>query len=112
MASSRLKNLGISTYKLRLVIEQIKGKTVINAVNELKFMKSPAAKAVRRVLESAIANAENNDLQNRESLKITQISADKSTTTKRFRAKARGRAGAFDRPSSHITVEVDETRVD
>jgi len=112
MALSKLKKIGISPYKIRLVIERVKGKPVVNAVNELKFMKSPAAKAVRRVLESAVANAENNDLQNRESLKITQISADKSTTTKRFRARARGRAGSFDRPSSHITVEVDEMRVD
>ena len=49
-----------------------------------------------------------NDLQNKDDLKIVKITADKSSSVKRYRAKARGRAGAFDRPTSHLVIEVDE----
>jgi large subunit ribosomal protein L22 len=64
-----------------------------------------------KILKAATANAENNDLQSREDLKIVRITADKATWVRRFRPKARGRVGAFDRPTSHITIEVDEVRV-
>ena len=108
MALAILKNIGISAYKLRLVIDKVRGKRVTDAENELRYMKSPAAAVTSKLLKSVISNAENNDLQNKDDLKIVKITADKSSSVKRYRAKARGRAGAFDRPTSHLVIEVDE----
>jgi large subunit ribosomal protein L22 len=111
MAIARTKNVGISDYKLRLVIDQIRGKMVVDALPMLRFMTSPAAAEIMKILKAATANAENNDLQSRDDLKIVRITADKATWVRRFRPKARGRVGAFDRPTSHVTIEVDEVRI-
>jgi large subunit ribosomal protein L22 len=111
MAIARTKNVGISDYKLRLVMDQIRGKMVNDAFPMLRYMTSPAAAEILKILKAATANAENNDLQSRDGLKIVRITADKGTWIRRFRPKARGRVGAFDRPTSHITIEVDEVRI-
>ncbi len=108
MAIARAKNIGVSVHKLRLVMDEIRGKRVDDALAYLRYMTTPSAREIYKVLHSAAANAENNDLQDRESLFIKRIVADKSITMRRFRPKARGRAGAFNRPTSHITIEVDE----
>lgn len=108
MTIARAKNVGISPHKLRLVMDQIRGRTVDDALSYLRYMTTPSAKQLYRVLHSAAANAENNDFLDREKLVITRVVADKALTLKRFRPKARGRAGAFNRPTSHITVEVEE----
>ena len=108
MATARAKNIGVSVHKLRLVMDEIRGKRVDDALDYLRYMTTPSAREIYKVLHSAAANAENNDLQDRESLFIKRIVADKSITMRRFRPKARGRAGAFNRPTSHITIEVDE----
>ena len=110
MAIARTKNVGFSDYKLRLVMDQIRGKMVKEALPMLRYMTSPAAAEILKILRSATANAENNDLQSIDDLKITRITADKGTWIRRYRPKARGRVGAFDRPTSHITIEVDEVR--
>lgn len=110
MAIARTKNVGISDYKLRLVMDQIRGKMVSDAIPILRYMFNPAAVEILKILKAATANAENNDLQSRNDLKIVRITADKATWIRRYRPKARGRAGAFDRPTSHITIEVDEVR--
>ena len=86
MALAKLKNIGISAYKLRLVIDKVRGKRVIDAENELRYMKSPAAAITSKLLKSVISNAENNDLQNKDDLKIVKITADKSSSIKRYRA--------------------------
>ncbi len=108
MAIARAKNVGISVHKLRLVMDEVRGKNVDDALAYLRYMTTPSAREIYKVLHSAAANAENNDLQDRDSLVIKRIVADKSVTMRRFRPKARGRAGAFNRPTSHITIEVDE----
>ena len=108
MAIARAKNVGISVHKLRLVMDEVRGMRVDDALANLRYMTTPSAQIIHKVLNSAAANAENNDLQDREDLVIKRIFADKSITMRRFRPKARGRAGAFNRPTSHITVEVDE----
>ena len=108
MALAKSRLAGISTINLRRVADLVRGRTVEEAVNTLKFVPSPAAVAVRKVIESAAANAANNDLKDREKLKVVSVRADEGPTVRRFRAKARGRAGAFNRPTSHITVVVDE----
>ncbi len=91
-------------------MDQIRGKMVNDAMPMLRYMTSPAAAEILKILKSATANAENNDLQSRDDLKIVRITADKATWIRRYRPKARGRVGAFDRPTSHITIEVDEVR--
>lgn len=108
MAIARAKNVGISVHKLRLVMDELRGRKVDDALAYLRYMTTPGASIIYKVLHSAAANAENNDLQDRESLVVKRIIADKSVTMRRFRPKARGRAGAFNRPTSHITIEVDE----
>ena len=89
-------------------MELVRGKAVSEAESTLRFMPSPAARQVLKVVQSAAANAEHNDLQSRNSLKIVKIVADQGPTLRRFRPRARGRVGAFNRPTSHITVEVQE----
>lgn len=108
MATARSRNVGLSTTNLRRVADLVRGKPVEDAVNTLRFVPSPAAAALRKVIESAAANAANNDLKDRARLKVLSVSADEGPIVKRFRAKARGRAGAFNRAISHITVVVDE----
>ena len=92
-------------------MDQIRGKMVVDAFPMLRYMTSPAAAEIFKILKAATANAENNDLQSRDDLKIVRITADKGTWIRRYRPKARGRVGAFDRPTSHVTIEVDEGRI-
>lgn len=103
-----VKRSGISAIKMRRVADLVRGKNADEAMTMLKFVPTPAAGLVAKTIRSAVANAENNDLKDRAKLKIVKITVDGGPRTRRFRAKARGRAGAFDRPSSHLTVEVDE----
>jgi large subunit ribosomal protein L22 len=99
---------GYSPLKLRRVIDLVRGKQVDTAVDMLRYMTSPMSVAVRKTIESAAANAENNDLMDRNNLRVVSITADPGPRLRRFRPKARGRVGAFDRSTSHLTVEVDE----
>ncbi len=110
MAIARTKNVGISDYKLRLVMDQIRGKMVNEAIPVLRYLTSPAAAEILKILNAATANAEHNDLQSRDELRIVRITADRATWIRRFRPKARGRVGAFDRPTTNVTIEVDEVR--
>ena len=102
--------VGVSPYKMRLVIDQVRGRSVSEAETRLMYLSSPAAGIVLKLVRSAAANAENNDLLNRDDLKIVKITADKGPVLKRYQPRARGRAGAKDRPSCHLTVEVAEAR--
>lgn len=108
MTIARAKNIGISPPKLRLVMDQIRGRRVDDALDYLRYMTTPSAREIYRVLNSAAANAENNDLLDRDRLVIKRIVADKAITLKRYRPRARGRAAPFNRPTSHITIEVEE----
>ena len=108
MAVARAKNIGVSARKLRLIMDEIRGKGVDDALDYLRYMTSPSAQEIYVVLNSAAANAEHNDLMDRDSLIVKRIVADGATTVRRFRPRARGRVGAFNRPTSHITIEVDE----
>jgi len=80
------------------------------AMDTLSLLTSPWAKVVANVVKSAAANAENNMLMDRDSLRIVRITADQSKPLKRFRPRARGRIGRITKRSSHITVVVDEAR--
>ncbi len=102
------KNIGISPRKVKLVVDMVRGKKVEEAMNILKFVPTPAAKAVSKVIHSAAANAENNYEMAAADLKITDIFADKGQTLKRYRSQARGRVSPILRRSTSIKVFVSE----
>ena len=106
MAKAYNKNIGYSAYKMRRIIDLIRSKSVNDARVQLSMLGTPAAKEILKILNSAIANASNNGSISEEELYVTKIFADNGPRLKRFKPKARGRAGAFDRPSSHLTIEV------
>jgi len=102
------KDIGISPQKVRLVINMIRGKKVHEALTILRFLPTPTAKAVAKVIKSAVANAENNFQMSPAELRITDIFADKGHTLKRYRAQSRGRINPILKRSSNITVFVAE----
>ena len=102
------KNIGIPSRKVKLVVDMVRGKSVYDAINTLKFVPTPAARAVTRVIQSAAANAENNFEMTPDNLVISEIYADEGQTLKRYRAQARGRVSPILKRSTHITVYVSE----
>jgi large subunit ribosomal protein L22 len=109
-ASAKAKETGVSVKKVKPIIDLVRGKRVDEALAILKFLSSPVAVTVSRLVQSASANAENELLTRQSDLRIMEIYANQSTTVKRFRARSRGRASRINRRSSHITVVVDEER--
>ncbi len=107
-AQAILRNLRTSPQKLNLVLATIRGKSAEAALNQLAFSKRRIAQDVRKVLQSAIANAENNHQLDVDRLYVSEASAGKSLTMKRFRARARGRVGRIVKPWSHLRVVVRE----
>ena len=101
-------NLRSSTRKLNLVAQQIRGKAVSTALAELAFSKKHIARDVKKVLESAIANAENNHQLDIDSLVVSQATVGRSLAMRRFHARARGRAAGIVKEFSNITVVVRE----
>jgi large subunit ribosomal protein L22 len=106
--SATLKFTRLSPQKARLVADQIRGKPVDQALNILAFSNKRAAAVVKKVLESAIANAEHNDGADIDELRITEIFVNQGPALKRLRARARGRADRILKPTSHLTVTVAE----
>jgi large subunit ribosomal protein L22 len=102
------KEVGISPQKVRLVINMVRGRKVDEALNILRFLPTPTAKAVAKVIKSAVANAENNFQMSPAELRITDIFADQGHTLKRFRPQSRGRVSPILKRSSNITVFVTE----
>ena len=102
------RNLRISPQKLNLVAESIRGKSAEAALSELTFSKRRIAVDVKKTLQSAIANAENNHQLDVDRLFVAEASVGKAIVMKRFRPRARGRAGRIMKPFSHLTVVVRE----
>ncbi|MCH8322146.1 MAG: 50S ribosomal protein L22 [Proteobacteria bacterium] len=102
------KMLRGSPQKLNLVAETIRGMKVEKALASLQFNRRKAAADVRKVLQSAIANAENNHSLNVDQLIVTEASVGKSLTMKRIRARARGRAARILKPFSRLRIVVRE----
>jgi large subunit ribosomal protein L22 len=96
----------ISPQKARLVADQVRGKTVAQALEILTFSNKKAADLVKKVLESAIANAEHNEGADIDDLNVTKIFVDEGPTMKRIMPRAKGRADRILKRSSHITVVV------
>jgi large subunit ribosomal protein L22 len=106
--AAKLKNARISPQKCRLVADMVRGKSVGLALSTLKFTPKKGAELVRKVLESAIANAENNLSADIDELKVQAIMVDEAPTLKRFHARAKGRGNRIVKRNSHITVTVGD----
>ncbi len=102
------KDIGIPPRKVRRVVDMVRGKSVEEALTILRFVPSPAAAAVAKVIRSAAANAENNYQTPAPSLRVVAIYADEGRTLKRFRPQSRGRISPILKRSSHVTVLVEE----
>ena len=105
---AKTKNIGISVKKLRPFVNLVRGKKAVDALDILSFMNSSSSETLIQLIKSAIANAEDAQYGTKDELIISTIYADKSTTIRRWRARARGRAGTFNRPQSHIYVELED----
>jgi len=105
-AVASLRNLRGSPLKVRLLLNQIRGQNVDIALGCLIYSKKRVARAVKDVLKSAIANAENNLGLDVDTLFVSKAFADKGVVMKRFRPRARGRASRILKRSSHVTVAV------
>ena len=101
------KYLRFSAQKGRLVVDQIRGKSVLQAATALAFSDRDAAREVMKVLKSAVANAENNHGMRADELYVAAAFADEGPTFKRFKPRARGRADRINKRTCHITVIVD-----
>lgn len=106
--AAKLTFARISAQKTRLVADQVRGLSVDKALQTLAFSPKKAAGIVKKVLESAIANAEHNDGADIDELKIAKIFVDEGPTHKRMRARAKGRGNRILKRTSHITVVVGE----
>ena len=104
------RNIRVSPRKLNLVAQQIRGKKVDRALNELTFSQKRIAGAVKKVLQSAIANAENNHDLDVDDLVVTEASVGKNLVMKRFHPRARGNSGGIEKFFSQITIVVEEKR--
>ena len=98
----------ISPQKIRLVIDQVRGKKVEEALNMLTFAPQKGARILKKVIHSAVANAQENAGMDVDSLYITRAYADEGPTIKRWMPRALGRATRIRKRTSHITVVVDE----
>lgn len=101
-----LKFVRVSPQKARLVADMVRGKPVDQALATLRFSRKRAAGVIRKVLESAIANAENNDGADVDELRISEILVDQGPVMKRIAPRAKGRADRILKRTSHITVRV------
>lgn len=106
--SAIAKKLSISPQKARLVVDQVRGKPVSDALDILSFSPQKGAVLVRKVVESAIANAENNEGADVDELKISAIFVNEGMSMKRIRPRAKGRADRIVKRTSHITVTVSD----
>ncbi len=103
---ARLKGANVSPQKARLIADQIRGKSAEEALNILTFSPKKSAVLVRKLLNSAIANAEHNEGADVDDLKVSTIFVDEAVTMKRVKPRAKGRADRILKRTCHITVKV------
>ena len=103
-----LRGVRLSAQKGRLVADLVRGKPVDQALNTLAFSPKKGAKIIRKVLESAIANAEHNDGADIDTLKVKTIHVEEGMTLKRFTARAKGRGNRILKPTCHVYLTVGE----
>jgi large subunit ribosomal protein L22 len=107
-AKAVARNIRVSPQKLNLVAQMIRGKKVATALADLQFSRKRIAADVKKCLESAIANAENNHDLDVDDLVVMQAHVGKGLVMKRFAARARGRSSRIIKPFSHLTIVVRE----
>jgi large subunit ribosomal protein L22 len=110
--AAKLKHARISPQKCRLVADLVRGQPVGLALATLRFTPKKGAELVRKVLESAVANAENNLSADIDELKVEVITIDEAPSLKRFHARAKGRGNRIVKRNSHITVLVGDGKKD
>jgi large subunit ribosomal protein L22 len=108
-AEASIKHARISAQKARLVADQIRGLQVEQAINLLDFSPKKGARIIKKVLESAIANAEHNEGADVDELRVSGVKVNEGPTMKRIRARAKGRASRIFKRTSHISVRVAES---
>lgn len=106
--AAHLRGARISAQKARLVADQVRGLKVDRALNVLTFSPKKAARIVKKVLESAIANAENNEGADVDELKVSTIYVDQGLVMKRVKPRAKGRADRISKQTCHITIKVSD----
>lgn len=104
--AAKLRGAGLSAQKARLVADQVRGKSVEEALDILAFSTKKGAVLVKKVLESAIANAEHNEGADVDELKVSTIFVDEGLSMKRIKPRAKGRADRILKRTCHITVKV------
>jgi large subunit ribosomal protein L22 len=107
-AKAMAKYIRVSPRKVRLIMDQVRGKKVEEALNMLSFAPQKGAFVLKKLINSAVANAEQNLNMDVDKLYIKLIFADEGPTLKRFRARAMGRASRIRKRTSHLTVILDE----
>lgn len=107
-AEASLKHARISAQKARLVADQIRGQDAEQALNILSFSNKKGAAILKKILESAIANAENNAGANIDELKVAVVDVGEGPTLKRMHARAKGRGNRISKRTSHIRLTVAE----
>ena len=108
--TAKLRGVRLSNQKGRLVADLIRGKSVENALNILQFSPKKGATIIRKVLESAIANAEHNAGADIDELKVTRICVEKGPVLKRFASRAKGRGVQILKPTCHIFLTLGDGR--
>jgi large subunit ribosomal protein L22 len=106
--NSILRGVRLSAQKGRLVADQIRGLPVDRALNILSFSPKKGAAIIRKVLESAIANAEHNEGADIDELRVTSVFVEQGPTLKRFTARAKGRGNRISKPTCHIYLTVGD----
>lgn len=107
--AAKLKGARLSAQKARLIADQIRGKSVGEALNVLNFSTKKAAHLMKKILESAIANAEHNEGADVDELSVANVIVDEAVTLKRIKPRAKGRADRILKRSCHITVAVADS---
>ena len=107
-ARATAKIVRVAPRKVRLVLDQVRGKSVAEAMAILEFLPNHSSVDVYKVLKSAVANAENNFSLDREDLVVAEAFANEGPTLKRFRPRAKGSASPINKRTSHITIVVKE----
>ena len=108
---AKLSRLPVSGFKVRLLADQIRGKYVSDALNILSFSKKASSKNLKKLLESAIANAEHNKGLDVDNLFISEISVDEAFLLKRIKPRARGRADRIQKRSCHINLALNTKEI-
>jgi len=109
---AKLYGVRLSAQKGRLVADLVRGQPIGNALNILTFTPKKGARIIKKVLESAIANAEHNNGADIDELKVTRIYVEKGPVLKRFHARAKGRGNRIVKPTCHVFLTVGDGKKD